>query len=76
MAQFIKLTFRKSGPLEKADPGTLKSGLYAKIHCIGKKHIYSKLEVADFKYDDSFSQKLQNQPRARLNQPIKINLKP
>ena len=38
--------------------------------------VKSKLEVADFKYDDSFSQKLQNQPRARLNQPIKINLKP
>ena len=38
--------------------------------------VKSKLEVADFKYDDSFSQKLQNQPRARLNQPIKINLRP
>ena len=31
-----------------------KSGPYAKIHCIGQKHLYDKLEVTDFKYDNNF----------------------
>ena len=41
MAYFINRLFRKSEP-------------YAKIHCIGQKHLYDKLEVAGFKYDNSF----------------------
>ena len=36
-----KKTYRKTRP-------------YAKIHCIGQKHLYDKLEVADFKYDNNF----------------------
>ena len=42
-------TFRKSGPrtYRKREPN-------AKIHCIGQKHLYDKLEVADFKYDNNF----------------------
>ena len=40
---------------KKEDPGpTATSGANAKIHCIGQKHPYDKLEVADFKYDNNF----------------------
>ena len=41
-------TFRESGPRT-----CRKSGPYAKIHCIGQKHLDDKLEVADFKYDNN-----------------------
>ena len=50
MAYFINWTFRKSGPLEKVDPWLIEK---ANIHCIGQKHTYDKLEVADFKYDNN-----------------------
>ena len=43
MAYFIKRTFRKRGPRTLT-----KSGHYTKIHCIGQKHLYDKLEDADF----------------------------
>ena len=46
MSYFIKRTFRKSGP-------------YAKLCSIGQKHLNNKSEVADFKYDNNFSLKLQ-----------------
>ena len=36
-----------------------KSGPHAKIHYIGQKHLQDKLKVADFKYDNNFSLKLQ-----------------
>ena len=49
-----KWTFRKSGTRTFT-----KSGPYAKIHCIGQKHLYTKLEVADFKYLNNFSLNLQ-----------------
>ena len=49
MAYFINQTFRKSRLRTYR-----KSGPYAKIHCIGQKHPYDKLEVADFKYDYDF----------------------
>ena len=52
MAYILKRTFRKKGNFEKADPG---HWTYAKIHCIVQKYLYDKLEVADFKYDYSFS---------------------
>ena len=48
MTYFIKWTFRKSGPWTFT-----KSGLYAKIDCIGQKHLYDKLEVAGFKCDNN-----------------------
>ena len=49
MAYFINRIFRKSGPLEKTGRGPKKkSGPNANIHCIGQKHPYDKLEVADF----------------------------
>ena len=54
MTYFIKMTFRKSGPRNFT-----KSGPYAKIHCIGVKHLYDKLEFAGFKYGNNFSLKLQ-----------------
>ena len=55
MAYFINRIFRKSGPLEKTGRGPKKkSGPNANIHCIGQKHPYDKLEVADFKYDNNF----------------------
>ena len=47
-------TLRKSGP-----PTYRKSEPYAKIRCIDQKHLNDKLEVADFKYDNNFSLKLQ-----------------
>ena len=49
MAYFINRTFRKSGPQTYR-----KTGLYAKIHCIGQKHLYNTLEIADFKYKNNF----------------------
>ena len=50
VAYFINWTFRKSGPLEKENPGPIEK---ANIHCIAQKHPYDKLEVADFKYDNN-----------------------
>ena len=38
----IKWTFRKSEP-------------YAKIHCIGQKHLYDKLEITGFRYDNKIA---------------------
>ena len=32
-----------------------KSGAHAKIRCIRHKHLNDKLVVADFKYDNNFS---------------------
>ena len=50
-----KLDFQKKWTFRKSRPRTYrKSGPYAKTHCIGQKHLYDKLEVADFKYDDNF----------------------
>ena len=49
MTYFINRTFRKSGP-----QAYRKTGPYEKIHCVGQKHLYDKLEVADFKYDNIF----------------------
>ena len=55
MAYLMNRTFWKSEPLEKSGPRTYrKSGPYAKIHYIGQKNPYDKLEVADFKYDKYF----------------------
>ena len=55
MTCFINRTFRKSEPLEKADPvPTVTANPMHKIHCIGQKHFYDKLEFADFKYDNNF----------------------
>ena len=56
MAYFVpseSWIFRKSGPrtLRKSRP-------YAKIHYIGQKRLYDKLQVADFKYDYNFFKKL------------------
>ena len=49
MEYFLNRTFRKSRPRTYR-----KSGPYVKIYCIGQKHPYDKLEVADFKYDYNF----------------------
>ena len=49
MTYFMNRTFRKSGPRTYRI-----SGPYAKIHYIGQEHLYDKLEVADFKYDNNF----------------------
>ena len=55
MAYLMNRTFWKSEPLEKSGPRTYrKSGPYAKIHYIGQKNPYDKLEVADLKYDNNF----------------------
>ena len=55
MTYLINRAFRKSGPLEKADPGHIeKNRPYAKNHSIGQKHLCDKLEVADFKNDNNF----------------------
>ena len=49
MAYFINRTFRKSRPLEKADPGsTEKADPMPTFTVLVKKHPYGKLEVADF----------------------------
>ena len=49
MIYFINRTFRKSGPrtYRKTEP-------YPKIHSIGQKHLYGKLEGADIKYENNF----------------------
>ena len=49
MAYFISWTCWKKVPLEKADPGPIE-----KADPIGQKHLYDKLKVADFKYDNNF----------------------
>ena len=41
MTYFISRTFRKSGP-------------YAKIPSTGQKHLYERLEDANFKHDNNF----------------------
>ena len=53
MSYFIKRTFGKSGPEEKADIGY-------KIHCTGKNHLNDKIEIPDFKYDNNYSLKLRS----------------
>ena len=49
-----KWTLRKSGsqPIEKADP-------MPQFTVLVQKHLYDKLEVTEFKYDNNFSLKLQ-----------------
>ena len=47
MAYFINRTFRKSELLEKADP-------MPKFAVLVKKHLYDKLKVAGFKYENNF----------------------
>ena len=59
MAYFINRTFRKSGIFEKADPGPPEKADPLPKFTIGQKHLYDKLEVAVFKYDNNFYLKLQ-----------------
>ena len=49
-----KWTLRKRGPLTYR-----KNKPYANIPCTGQKHLNDKLEIADFKYGNNFSLKLQ-----------------
>ena len=54
MTYFINCTFRKSRPLEKADPGPIEKAVLCQNSLYWSKHLYDKLEVADFKYDNNF----------------------
>ena len=55
MTYFINRAFRKCGPLEKAEPGPIeKADPMLKFTVLVKKHLYDKLELADFKCDNNF----------------------